>query len=139
MGIYLGDTLFAGTIAGGNGGGGNGGGIVVNTLYTGTLNNGGAATLKDSYKNYDFLVAIAGVSGSKSYQYSGFFAVADIPESGTRQLYLATPFELNADNSMKNYCGMVVDIKSDTSIGAISKFSGWSSGALYRLIGIKIG
>lgn len=135
MSIYLGEKLYAGAFASG---GGSGGGITVTNLYTGSLSDGYSASLSDSYKNYDFLVAIAGISGSAQYQYSGFFSVADIPQSGIRQLYLATPFELNTDNTMKNYCGMVVGIKDDTNIDVTSKHAGWQSGTLFRLIGIKI-
>ena len=129
MSIYFGEKLYSG---------GTGGGITIANLYSGSLSNGGTASLTDSYKNYDFIVAIAGISGSKQYQYSGFFSVADIPESGIRHLYLATPFELNADKTMKNYCGMVVEFISDTSIGVISRYAGWASGTLFKLIGIKI-
>ncbi len=137
MSIYLGDKLYAGASAG-TGNGNQGSGVVVNTLYSGKLSNGGSADLLDSIMNYDFLVAVAGISGSAQYQFSGFFSVADIPTSDTRQLYLSTPFELNTDNTMKSYCGMVINITSDTSIGVISKFAGWQSGSLLRLIGIKV-
>lgn len=137
MSVYLGEKLYAGTFASGGGGTGSGG-ITVTNLYTGSLSDGNSATLSDSYKNYNFLVAIAGISGSAQYQYSGFFSVADIPQSGTRQLYLATPFELNTNGTMKNYCGMVVGIKDDTTIDVTSKHTGWQSGTLFRLIGIKI-
>lgn len=136
MSIYLGEKLFAGRNSGGSNESG-GGGITVNTLYSGSLANGQAGALTDSYKNYDFLVAVAGISGSKNYQFSGFFSVADIPESGTRQLYLSTPFELNSDKTMKSYCGMVVSISGDTTIDVVSKFAGWSSGTLFKLYGIK--
>lgn len=130
MSIYLGEKLFAGRNSGGSG-------ITVSTLYSGSMQNGQAGALTDSYKNYDFLVVIAGISGSKNYQFSGFFSVADIPESGDRQLYLSTPFELNADKTMKNYCGMVVSISGNKSINVVSKFAGWNSGTLLKLYGIK--
>ena len=137
MSIYLGDKLYAGASAG-TGNGNQGSTVVVNTLYSGKLSNGGSADLLDSIMNYDFLVAVAGISGSAQYQFSGFFSVADIPSSGTRQLYLSTPFELTADNAMQSYCGMVVEITSDTRVRTISKFAGWQSGSLLRLIGIKM-
>ena len=130
MSIYLGEKLFAGR----NGGGG---GITMKTLFSGSIGAEEAGMLTESIRNYDLLVAIAGISGSKSYQYSGIFGVEDIPTSGYRQLYLSTPFQLNDDKTMKNYCSMTIEITTDTAIKVISKNSGWSSGRLFKLYGIK--
>lgn len=118
-------------------GGGSGGGITFTTLWSGTAAHDTSITLADDYRNYDYLIAVAGISGSRQYQFTGVFQTADMLNKNYDQLYLSTPFEAK-DGSITHYCGMVLERYSPTAFKVGSKFYGWESASLFRLVGVKI-
>ena len=115
-----------------------GGGFETVTLWSGAAGNTSAVNLVDSFRNYRFLIAIAGITGVRTYQFSGIFDVLEIPRSTEAQAYLSTPFEMLDNGTIKNCCGAVLAFKGETSIEFVSRYYGnWRSACLFRLIGVK--